>query len=229
MFYHHHLLHQPNNTSSPFWGAFLGAFFAFVFGLVTYVITKRRERFVLHKNTLIKLDRSLNKHLNDLSVLKEILEDSMRVASENKVPSNRLFKLELPENIEMDLGSIRLVNKFFSYRLSTDQLNFNTATINHTLTRVEDLFINGQPVRTENFQFIRGTLEKFLVELPKFNEQTIELLLLTRVHQNKLKEANSFIQGVFKTQWEQTITQKEVSEERAILEQEIQFGTTDDS
>ena len=222
MFTHHyHQIMGSSNGLSVFWGAFLGAFFAFVFGFITYVITKRRERFVQHKNALVKLERMLNKHLNDLAVLEAIANDGERIVGQGKVTSNRLFRLEIPAGVDMEIGSIDLVNKLFTYQTSIDRLNFNTSTINHTLTRLEDLFINGRVVPTENFDFIKSTLQKLIQEIPQLNERATKFLILVRIHIGKLKSKSPFIYGALNTQWELDISQRDIDEENEKLRQEI--------
>ena len=221
-YYHFHHIANFSGTSSNFWGAFFGAFFAFLFGILTYVITKRRERFVQHKNALVRLERILNKHLDDLAVLQTVTIDGKRIIELGKVTSNRLFTLQLPENFDMEIGSVELINKFFAYRQSIDRLNFNVDMTNHALTRLEDLFINGQPVPTQNFTFIAGTLQSFLDDIPRLNKRTTNFLVLIRIHFSKIKDKNSFIYGVFNTNWEQSISNEEIKKEHEKLAKEIE-------
>ena len=72
-------------------------------------------------------------------------------------------------------------------------INFNMDSVNHALTRLEDLFISGQQPQPENFNFIRRLLEGFNKDLPRLNERTIKLLVLTRINQKRLKNKNTFI------------------------------------
>jgi hypothetical protein len=219
--YHQFVGSHSSGGISVFWGAFFGAFFAFIFGIVTYVITKRRERFVQHKNSLIKMERVLNKHLDDLGLLQSIVQDTKRIVDGHKVTSNRLFYLQLPENIDMEIGSLDIINKFFTYRTSIDRFKLNVESVNHALTRLEDLFIGGQPVLVENFDFIKSTLEKFIEEIPSLNERTTKFLVLVRIHINKLKNKNTFIQGLMGNQWDQNISKEEIDKENHKLEAEI--------
>ena len=204
-----------------FWGGFAGAFFAFVFGLITYLITKRRERFVQHKNALVKLEQLLNKHLNDLGVLEYISSNQPQLAT-GQPTSNRLFHLKLLPELALELGSIRLMNKLFTYELSVDRLNFNVDTINHSLTRIEDLFIGGQIPHIENFNRVRDSFESLVKDLKRVNERTIKLLLLTRIHIRKVKEKDNFFYGVLKDIWEQDISDEEINNEREALTKEVE-------
>ncbi len=221
--HYHHFLHSTGpDSNSSFWGGFSGAFFAFVFGLITYIVTKRRERFIQHKNALVQMDRFLNRRLNDLANLEEVVQRMGDSLSKGKVTSNRLFTLQIPEGVVMELGSIDLANKLFSYQLIIDRFNFNVATANHALTRLEDLFIAGRSIATENFNFIRETLENTLKEIPQFTNATEELIVLERLHQKKLRNKSSFVCGVFNSNWDLPITGEEIAKEHAALISEIE-------
>lgn len=218
--YHHNFL-QHSSDSSGFWGAFMGAFFAFAFGLLTYWITKRRERFVQHKNAIVRLERVLNKHLDDFGSMEVVIKGMNQNLGLGRVDISRLFKIELPEDLDLDIGSIDLINRFLTYRISIDRLNFNVSSINHALTRVEDMFINSHPVEAENFNFIRRMLDGLIADIPKINSRAIDFLVLIRIHNKRLKNKNTFIYGVFNTLWDQDISDEEIKVERGRLEQEI--------
>jgi hypothetical protein len=221
-FYYHHYFLIHSAGFSSFFGAFAGAFFAFVFGLIAYWITKRRERFVQHKNTLVKLNRVLMKHLHEFGVLETVIRDTSASLKKNHTTSNRLNTLAIPDEIEMELGSLDLTNKVFSYRMSIDRLNFNIMSTNHTLMRLEDLYINGQPVIPVNFTFLASKLDYLLAkDLPKLNEWTKKLLVLQRIHQNRLSGKSPFIEGLLHSQWEQNISKEQAKEEYSKLENEV--------
>ncbi|MEI8175085.1 MAG: hypothetical protein WCG28_04000 [bacterium] len=225
MFFHHYhnFINHSNNSSSSaiFWGAFAGAFFAFAFGLITYVVTKRRERFVQHKNSLVKLERILNKHLNDIGVFHTVVMDMSNTFAHQKVASSRLFPIELPKDLDMEIGSVDLINKLLTYQVTLDRLNFNSSTLNHAITRVEDLFINSQSVPAQNFSFITQMLNGFLDSVPKINEMTKKFLVIVRIHLSKVNRRNSFTYGVFNPVWDHNISEEEIKSESEKLDQEI--------
>lgn len=218
--YHHHFL-QHSSDSSGFWGAFLGAFFAFIFGLITYWITKRRERFVQHKNAVVKLERVLNKHLDDFGSMATIIKGMSENLGLGRVDISRLFKVELPDNLDIDLGSIDLINKFLVYQISIGRLNFNISSVNHALTRIEDMFINNHSVEPENFNFIRRMLDGLLNDLPRIDNRTLEFLAVVRIHNRRLKNRSTFIYGTLNDLWDQDISEGEIKTERAKLDKEL--------
>jgi hypothetical protein len=228
---HHYSLGHLSNSDSgftSFLGAFFGAFLAFIFGLITYILTKKRERFVLHRNALVKLERTLNKHLHDIGVLEQVITDSHTTLGRGHVTSNRLIKLEVPVEIESALANIELINKLFNYQLTLDRINFNSETTNHSLGRLEDMFLSGQPPHTTNFNIIRDRLASMSQELPGFNEGVKRFLVLIRLHIAKLKDKNTFTEGAFHSQWDLPVTPDESREESAKLEGEIAKGFSND-
>jgi len=221
MFYQHHFIAHSSSDTSSFWGALAGAFFAFVFGLIAYVITKRRESFVEHKNTLVRLQRVLNKHLQDIGSLDTLARGMDTSLSFGNTTSNRLPKMEIPEGLDMQIRSVDLVNKLMTYQISVDRLNLNVSMVNHALTRIEDLFINGRTVAVQNLNIVRNNLSQLREDLSRLNERTKRFLVLVRLHYKKIKDKNSFVYGVYFTQWEQDISEEEIRKEHQKLEEEI--------
>lgn len=224
MHYHHLYSHFTTSGSSflgTLLGAFLGAFFAAIFGFITYIITKRRERFVEHKNSLVKLERVLNKHLNDFGTLSVLAKGMDHILGNGRPDVTRLFLLEIPNDIDMKLGSIDLCNKFLTYQICIDRINHNASSINHALTRIEDLFISGQPVVAENFNLVRDWAASFQGSLSEINEVAKKFLVWIRIHNHKLKNKNTFAYGAFKITWEQDVSVEEIKGERSKLDSEI--------
>jgi hypothetical protein len=220
-FYNYHQLTQHSGNFSSFLGGFSGASFAFIFGLITYAITKRRERFIQHKNSLVKLNRLLMSNLHDFGVIWEVSKDMIKSLKQNHTTASRLNLMTTTESFETEIGSIDLVNMVFEYRMSINKLNFNLKSINHTLNRLEDLYINGQPVLPINFSALEAKMEHLIKESAKLNEWTKKLLVIDRIHQSKTSGRSSYIYGVINTQWEQNISKEEKLEGYKALENEV--------
>jgi len=220
MFYHLPLVDHSNDVSS-FLGALAGAFFAFVFGILAYVITKRREGFVDHKNALVRFERVLHKHLEDIGTLDSLATGMDTSLGSGNTTSNRLIKLQIPDGLDMQIRSVDLINKFLTYQISIDRLSVDVAMVNHALTRIEDLFINGRPVAIQNFNIVRRNLTKLRQDLVHLNNRTKRFLVLVRLHYKKVKDKNSFVYGVYYSQWEQSISTEEKEKEMEKLETEI--------
>jgi hypothetical protein len=219
--YYHHFNNSVNNSSN-FWGSFLGAFFAFIFGLIAYRITKKWERFVQHKNSLVKLDRILNKHLDHLEILKVLANDSLNILNAGKLTPNRLYEIKIPENLDMELGSIDIVNKLFSYQLCIDKLNINTLHTNNALNRIEEVAVTGQKPHSDNIDFIRKMFTGILADLTPLQDLTRDLLIVVRINYKKI-EKETFLYGILKNHWDFEITEAEIKIENDLLKKEIEI------
>lgn len=176
---------------SGFWGSFFGAFFAFIFGLIAYRITKRLERFAENRNALVRLERVLSRHLNDFYTLQEIVNSTLNILGP-KLTSNRLFSPKVPEDIDLHLGSIEVINKLFNYQVMLDRLGINISNINYALTRMEDVLIGGQPLPQENIESTKKRLIKLRDNLPDFDKELKELLFLVKVNLEKVQKSSFF-------------------------------------
>jgi hypothetical protein len=169
----------------------------------------------------VKLERILNKHLNDFGVLEVLIKDMDKILGQGKAYINRLFSIEIPQGIDMEIASIDLINKLLLYQTNIDRINLNALAVNHALTSIEDLYINGHNLEPENFNLVRRLLDGFVKDLPQINERTMRFLVLIRIHNNRTKNRNTFIYGVFNTLWEQKITEEDIKNEREKLETEV--------
>ena len=222
MYNYYHHFHNSVSNSSNFWGSFLGAFFAFIFGLIAYRITKKWERFVQHKNSLVKLDRVLNRHLDHLEILKVLASDSLRILNENKLTPNRLYEIKIPDNLDMELGSIDIVNKLFSYQLYIDKLNINTLHTNSALNRIEEVAVTGQKPHSDNIDFIKKMFTGILADLTPLQELTQDLLIVVRINYKKI-EKETFLCGILRNHWDFEITETEIKNENCIFEKEVEI------
>lgn len=227
-----HFLHEihtysdiPNPSNfSGFWGAFAGAFFAFIFGLLAYRLTKRWELFVQHKNSLVKLDRLFNRHLDQLVMLESLVKNSYSILEGDKLTFNRLFELKIPENLDMEIGSIELINKFFSYQASIDRLNFNIKSINQASTRFEEIVIAHKSLDPVDLKPSIELLKYLEQEFVKTANKIKEYLVVVRIHLNKTQQINfiNFLfSGLSKATWDFKISKEEIRVETLKLEEEI--------
>jgi hypothetical protein len=210
------------SSGGAFWGAFWGAFFAFVFGLITYRLTKRWDLFSKHKNSLVKLDNLFNRHLDEIAAIQFQAGDIKNVFKEGKLTHARFQPLKLPENLEMEICSLDIVNRYLAYSSTVNRTNGDMTSMNHAFTRFEDLLINGQPLKKENLDFEAESLEKFNKFLHSLTDRAKETLVMVRLHVNKLNDKNSFFFGVLNSNWELTFTEEEIRLETEKLNREIE-------
>lgn len=185
---------------------------AFVFGLLAYWLTKLRERYVLHNNALVKLERALTRQINQFAILSGQI-DGIRHVLEDKLPADRLLSLNLPGGLDIDLGSIDLINKLFLYQFYLDRLDVNISSFNHALDRFEDIRLAGIQLHPDNLEYANKMLSNFKSELSDLEKKAIEFLAYVNINSKKLKEREIFFHRIFHSKWDFEVTQKEVDSE----------------
>src|SRR5258708_6324999 len=117
-------------AADSFYGAFLGAFFAFLFVRIGDALTRLYDRQTKNYNALVQLQHHLNKSLGLIGENLFVVKDFTRVFREPRQPNEptRLYRDEfaqIPLEYELlpMLTNIDLVNELFSYNGSIRKLN----------------------------------------------------------------------------------------------------------
>ena len=210
----------PFFLSPEFIGAFSGAFFAFLFGIISYRIIKRFERFVQHRNALISLDRLLNEHIDLIGLNRTGALNTSPILRVHKLTRNRLIELPIRNNLNMELGSLDIANRYFSYERGVHRTNVDSQSLNYTLTRFEDVIIGGGVLPGENWFYIVGAIDQVPRHLDKLETETKELLGLVRIHIRRLVNKGIWYANTNKN-WDIAVTERELTDEVVALEQEI--------
>lgn len=223
MYSQYFIILQDHGEGSKFWGAFWGAFLAFIFGLIAYRITKRWERFILHKNSLAKMERVLNSNLNELSLAESITKDALSNLRETKLTPDRVPKMDVPENVDMEFGSLRILNDFMNYKSTIIRFNHNVSSLNHVLNRFDEMLLTNPDLIGKNIPYAINMLAGFEREIPKVVETFKDYLVVIRINLAKVKSNESFLYGVINSIWEFEITDQELKQERSKFESEVRM------
>lgn len=214
--------HKPDPAmfSPEFIGAFSGAFFAFVFGLVSYRVIKRHERFIKHRDALVILERLLNEHIDIIGLNKSNALNTQKILERHQLTHNRLIELPLRKELNNDLGSLSVINKYFSYERFVQRINIDSRSMNYTLTRFEDVMIGGSVLQAENWHYITGAFAQMPGMMDKLEKETKELLSLARIHIAKLSGKGIWYANTQKS-WDISVSDDDLKKEIAVLEEEI--------
>lgn len=203
--------------SSEVVAAFLGAWFAFLFGLLAYWVTKRRERFVQHKITLQKLSILLNENLHSISGLKEIAK-AIKECLLKKLPIDRFFLLKKTQDFELEVKSLDVLEEMIKYSLSLNIFDFLVISINRGLDTLSSLLIAksntlDEYILPEKFLFLSKPLEELIENLEEIDKKTKELLARIQVNSAKVGPKNEFIYSLMNKTYEQAVSAEEISAE----------------
>jgi len=203
-----------------FFGAFFGALFAFLFGMISYRIIKKYERFVLHKSTLVHMDRLLNEHLEYIGHAQYRIGVIKGFLVKRNLTFNRLIEIPTENRFSVDLGSLKLINEYFPYEKKLQRVNSSFQELNYALGRFEDTIIAGRVLENGNFDNFVEVLEGKEKELPLLLKDTKRLLAIVRVNIFKLN-GKGLIFSALETNWDLEVSKEELGTELDTLESEI--------
>ncbi len=81
---------------------------------MSYRIIKRYERFIKHRDALVILERLLNEHIDTIGLNRTNALKTQRILETHKLTHNRLIELPVRKELSIDLGSLSVINQYFS-------------------------------------------------------------------------------------------------------------------
>ena len=169
-----------SNTSV---GAFLGAFSAFIFGLIAYDYTKKREKWVIHHNSLVKTERLINRHLNGITGNIFLLKGSIKTFAKSAFSENELDLLENPDYI-IDFHNINLLNAYQDYQALLEKVNHDLLAWNKSNDRLFNVALSGR-VPPEDIELNRKELSRRSEEIVHHLEDLLEEAYTTGAYVRK--------------------------------------------
>jgi len=115
-------------------GAFLGAFFAFIFGIIAYDYTKHREKWKAHHGGVVKAERLLNRHLNQISGNIHLLKGALDTYVKNAFSENGLNPIE-DIDLAIDFHNIGIINVYMDYQSLVEKVNHDLGSWNRSNDR----------------------------------------------------------------------------------------------
>ena len=195
-------------------GAFFGAFFAFLFGGLAFFIKTRRDRFLLHKNSLVEIEYLLNDHLNDVAKNSYLIKHDVEILRRENLTYDRLYELRLPIGIELKLGDLVIINKYSSYRESILRVNADFNKINTALDAINNFAItHDKKVHSDNFKHLAEQMETINKLLKLLIDETKTLLAFIRIYMTRVDSLKEKSINIYKLNGYREITGEELEEE----------------
>lgn len=206
-------------------GAFFGAFFAFIFGLITFYVQKRLERYWKHKNAVVEIEQLLNDHLNTISGNRFLLEGAAKTLKGHNMTFTLLTQFRLPEDMNLRLGNLELLNRYADYKEPVEKLNHGMNSWQGLNDRFQQNVIAnpGMPVSMvhKNMEHIQGQGETLIKFLNGLDQDTQDLLSYVRIYMRKDKHFWSLWFHKEDEERNPLITKKEVKEELNTLKEQV--------
>lgn len=131
-----------NFFNNPAVGSFLGAFFAFIFGIIAYDYTKRREKWKLHHDAVVKAEYLVNRHLNQISGNILLLKGAVETYSKGAFSENILAPIENPDFLH-DFHNIEIINTYADYQSLLEMVNHDLSGWNRSNDRMFTAALSG--------------------------------------------------------------------------------------
>lgn len=181
-------------------GAFAGAFFAFLFLRLGEFLTKLYERQVKHYNSLVNLETQLNEIGGVVHDNLYVIPKFIQAIKSGHVYFNNLHTLNVDKRHYEDLYNISLINELFSYNYHLRKANDDIGTLTSGYQEIKNAFIQKNisledyKVNTEILSENLAYLEKFLVHL---KDETVTLIALVRIHMKHDQPLGAKLMGQF--------------------------------
>lgn len=212
-----------------FFGAFVGAFFAFIFVRLGEALTRIYERKARHYKAVIKLEHYFNYILNTLNENRFIIEHFREVFSDEVIDrgdtplfTSRLHDIPFSKEDVIDLANLTFANAVFNFNVHVAKLNNSMASTNRSYELFSSAFVDGKIARDSYIANVRRHKER-LIELEGFIKKTekdsIYLLACSRVLSKNAPFLSRIIRRVARVTTSPTFEQ-DVALEIKVMEQE---------
>lgn len=204
-------------------GAFLGAFFAFIFGLITFYLQKKFDRYWKHKNAIVEIEQLLNDHLNESAANQFLLEGAVETLKRNHMTYTLLTNLRLLPDIELRIGDLDILNKYSDYKEPVVKVNHGMKAWQGINERLHQNVISNPnlpaPIIHKNMEHIQKQAEDLIKFLKGVDANAKKFLTYIRIYMRKDKHFWST--WLLRKKNKTIITPEEIRKESEILNKEI--------
>lgn len=212
-------------------GAFFGAFFVFLFLRISDWISRVRKGNTNHFNSLVKIERLLNRTISRLEKNILSMEGYIEALHSMKILIWKPISIQFNFEFADDVKNIDFINDFFPLSLDMETLNNDIVTLNSKYDENKGLFLEGKlpsGVYEENIASCRNGMAEIVKFMKAFQEKTIILQAKARIIQKEKKYSTFLIGALPKRHYGRGFDEKlkkeieELNSEVAIIRQESQ-------
>src|SRR3990167_8334475 len=206
-------------------GAFAGAFFAFLFLRLGEFLTKVYERQVKHYNSLINLEVQLNEISGIIHDDLYILPPFIKTIKLGHVYFNNLHTLKIDRNHYENLCNLALLNELFSYNYQIRKINDDIETMSSGYHDIKNALIQRNITPQEykvNADVLSENLEYIRLFLVNFQEKTINLIARIRIHIKHDQPLGARLMRPFISAVRYKLKEEDIKKETKMLKLEIE-------
>lgn len=171
---------QNSKFIENFQGAFVGAFFAFIFVRIADALNKIYERHAKNNKALIAFEHQFNDMggiiYDNIYTIDTFLDFLHEIESNPKIPilfSGSLHKIPINKEMILDLVNLDFINDLDSYNLRTRKMNDSILTFNDAYQQIKASFLENQTNNTTYTHNVLG-LKSTVILLKGFLNQLLE-------------------------------------------------------
>lgn len=193
------------SARESFYGAFMGAFFAFIFVRISEALTKFYDRMAKNQSALVKLQFYLNDCLSLLGDNVYTIDNYFNIfsnygsdAPEPKLFGNELHQIPIDNNLVVSLTNIEFINDLYVINTELRKLNDSVNSMNRMLEQTTRAFIEKHidhktyAANIEHYKPNMDTLRKFMYAGKKDITKALAVDLVLLRDENFLSRAIRF-------------------------------------
>lgn len=188
-------------SHTVFLGAFLGAFFSYLFVRIGMALDAIRQRHAKHRDALIRLQYVFNEALNILGDNIFIVDSFKNIfkgysaSNEARIFGNVLHPIPYDNELLVSLGNLDLINQLYGLHVELRKLNDSMVTINRMSEKTTDAFIQGHIDHRTYVANIKNDEPRY-DEIRKFLSSATDGVIEALATVRTLSKAENFISKV---------------------------------
>lgn len=225
------VIKQNTKFIENFQGAFVGAFFAFLFVRMADGLNKIYERHAKNNKALIAFEHQFNDMggiiYDNIYTLDTFLDFVQKIETNPGFPilfSGSLHEIPINKDVILDLINLDFINDLASYNLRTRKMNDSLLTFNSAYQQIKTSFLEKQSniaTYVHNVLDLKDTAILFKVFLNQLLEDTTVIGAKGRLLNNDVSFFSRIVLLTFKKKYPKNFTQ-EVDKELRKLKAEIE-------
>jgi len=214
--------------------AFFGAFFAFMFVMIAKRVSLQRKGNVNHHNSLVRIERYLNKIITRLEQSKVFLSNNLDALKEKMIVSWTSPEIPFNDGLIEDLRNIDFINDFRSFLTDMEVFKMDFLSQEKRYEEIKNCyFMKVFPLRwyEKNIESFVTEYEKMLPYIEHSRKKAIRLVSITRLLTGEKRAKTHFFfkfpRKHYKKSFEKEVQQeidrfkKELDKSRAESQKEI--------
>lgn len=185
-------IEKDSNFMASGVGAFMGAFFAFLFLVFGKLFAEIYSRNKKHRNALVEVEYTLNEYLGINHDNIFLINGFIEAISKNFICTNHFTKLEIDKSVLLNLYNIDLINDLHTLNMDIYKANESLETISSWYNKINETFLDQRMLKGDYDLNLKQILKKFRTA-KIFSEFLDEKIIITQAKIRVLLKERSMV------------------------------------